>query len=258
MCVYTIEQTVHKECCVAFNWRPKAALFKCVNSWYYCQFISRTGWINIPKLNRKVRSISDLVQRLCGGHSSRRGDVKVVTSAMLHRCSATSAHLSTKAGVYFAPESLLYDEWPIDWSRTRVGVGSRQRQRYLINIWFLLLSWGVHGGPIWPRTPRTAFSRACRYHWQAILRTARSKTTGSAAGSVSNEPVLLKCMFRKERKCRHRFDDVTQDPTRSPPLCASQGQWPSFKRLHSGSAGIRGARQRGHTRAARPTAVWYC
>lgn len=89
---------------------------------------------------------------------SRRGDVEVVRSAMFHRCPTTSQYLSAKAVVYFAPGLCPYDEWLIDWSQRRVQVESCQKQKYLINIWFLLFSRGdPAAGPDWPLTPADCF-----------------------------------------------------------------------------------------------------
>lgn len=50
---------------------------------------------------RKLWKVSALMKQLCCSYLSKREDVKVVMSAMLHRCSAQRAYLSTKVGVYF-------------------------------------------------------------------------------------------------------------------------------------------------------------
>lgn len=63
------------------------------------------------------------------------------------------SHICQHRRVFICPKLVPDYEWPINWSCRQVWVESWQRQKYLINIWFLLFSSETLRWPVLASSP---------------------------------------------------------------------------------------------------------
>lgn len=142
----------------------------------------------------------------------------------------------SETGCLFCPRSAPHDEWLIDWSQRRVRVESCQRQKYLINIWFLLFGWGdPAAGPDWPRIPADCFLMSVLIPLAGDPENHPKQNNQELGRSpVKQRGCAVKFIFREEQNNTHSFDYVTDiaDPLRGPHAVLTINK----KRSHCGSA----------------------
>lgn len=129
-----------------------------------------------------------------------------------------------------------YDEWLINWSWRHAQVESCQRQKYLINIWFLLYSWEPYGGLSWPRILWTVFFEHADTTGRRSREPPITKQPGAPPFDCEITSLCGEIYFQRGTKMHTQL--WWCHPYARSPCMRLTRHWLSMKRFHSGSAAI--------------------